>query len=193
MIRQENHHIFLSNKIRCREILSNNSKTKEDIIDFLISLHLVLETGLNSFYREIILIQLQKNIEQTKIANNLDNINFIDKTALFFYLPRFNFHDKINEADTYHKAIGKLRQFSEVRNKLLHGHMNGQVTYSEEHRVETRAFELVSEENMNSQIEIFKFANEAVGFYFDHLETSISSEGKKDIKNFFLPKTFLDL
>jgi hypothetical protein len=190
-IRQENHHIFLSNKEKCREILNKNQRTREDIIDFLISLHLVLETGLNAFYRQIILTQLQKGIEQTKIADNLDTINFIDKTALFFYLPHFNFQGRIDEADRSHAAIGKLRQFSEIRNKLLHGHMDGQITYSEERSVQTRVHELISDETMSRQIEFFKFINEAVSFYFDHLKSSFTPQGKEDIKSFYLSNQFL--
>lgn len=73
-------------------MLSNkDARTKEDIMDFLISLHLVLEIGLNAFYRQVIFSELQKTIEQTKVADNLDKINFIDKTILFFYLPHFDF------------------------------------------------------------------------------------------------------
>lgn len=96
---------------------------------------------------------------------------------LFFYLPHFDFRGKINKADEYHGAIGKLRNFSEIRNKLLHGHMNGQMFYVTEGRTtQTRAFEFSSEDTMKTQIESFLFILEAVRFYFDHLESSFSEK-----------------
>jgi hypothetical protein len=188
----EHHYILISNRDKCEKLLKKKKRTRTDIIDFLVSLHLVLEVGLNAFYRNIILIQLQKGIEQTVVANNLDNIDFINKTALFFYLPSFDFGGRISDADKYHAAIGKLKQFCEVRNRLLHGHMDGQINYGEERVVHTRTSELISENTIKTQIEIFQFVMESVKFYFDHLKSSITVDGKENIKYFYLSASFLE-
>ena len=189
---KENHYLFLSSKENCVRLQSLNKWNTQNIIDFLVSLHLVLEIGLNSFFRQIILMQLQKTIDKIKIAENLDCISYIDKTILFFYLPHFDFQEKIEKADYYHSAIGKLKNFSEIRNKLLHGHMVGQITYADGRTSESKTFELISEEILKDQKESFKFIMEAVSFYFDHLESSFTHKGKEDVKKFYLDAGFLD-
>lgn len=193
VMRQENHYILLSNQKKCKEILIKGERTREDKIDFLISLHLVLENGLNAFYRHVILDQLQKGIEQTEIASNLDRIDFITKTTLFLYLPSYDFLNEIDKANDYHKVIGKLINFSEIRNKLLHGHMDGQVTYygSSETVVNSRTFDLISDDSINLQISNFKFIVDAIKFYFDHLKSSFTTSGKDGIKDSYLDSSFL--
>lgn len=190
-IMKESLHLLLLNKEKCKEILAKPTKSEGDIMEFLISLHLVLELGVNAFFRQIIIMQLQKGIERTKVASNLDKISFIDKVALFIYMPSFSFNGEISQADEYHAAIGKLRKFAGVRNKLLHGHMVGQVHYSETDIVETETALLLNEGMLQSQIEDFKFIMDAIAFYFDHWHSSFTTQGKIDLKTQFLETGFL--
>lgn len=190
-IMKESLYLLLSNREKCKEILAKSNRSEEDIMEFLISLHLVLELGLNAFFRQIIIMQLQKGIERTKVASNLDKINFKDKVALFIYMPSFSFNGEIEKADEYHSVIGTLRNLAGVRNKLLHGHMVGEVHYSETNVIETEAALLLNEDTLIDQIEKFKFVMDAIAFYFDHWYSSFTAQGKIDLKTQFLDKEFL--
>lgn len=188
----ESLYLLSSNRKKCSEILAKPNRSDEDIMDFLVSLHLVLELGLNAFFRQIIMIQLQKGIEKTKIAGNLDRISFIDKAVLFIYMPSFDFNGQIEEADRYHSLIGTLRKFAEIRNKLLHGHMIARVHYSETHSVVTETSLLLNEDTLTKQITDFKFIMDGIAFYFDCLKSSFTPSGKASLKAEFLDKEFLN-
>ncbi len=193
-MRLESHHLLISNQQKCKDILSKPTRDRNDIIDFLISLHLVLEIGLNGFYRAIILNQLQKTVRKTQIADDLDNVGFKEKTVMFFSLPYFEFPNGINEADNYYKAIGKMKNFSEIRNKLLHGHSIMEISDGNGATERSRTFELLKEETLQNQIIDFKFIMSAVKFYFDNLkESNITESGKEAFKNQFLSTDFLNI
>ena len=189
---KENHYLFLSSKRKCIKLFSLKNWEPPNIVDYLISLHQVLEIGLNSFFRELILLQPLNGLDKTTIVENLDKVSFIDKTRLFFSLPLFDFEGKTKEAISYQSAIGKLKNFTEIRNKLLHGHMVGQITYEDGRTSTTKTSKLISEITLNNQMESFRYIMEAVGFYFDHLKTTLTKNGKEDIKQFYLDTSFLD-
>ena len=190
-IRKENDYLVISSREKCKHILSKEIRTKDDIIDFLINLHLVLEIGLNTFYRHIILMGIVKDISHTKIVENLDKIGFAEKTTLFFYLPNFDFQGYEAEAGKYHSAIRMIGDFSGIRNNLLHGHMIWEIILGENRRP-SRTFELITEDSIKSQIEKFKFILEAVSFYFDHLDSPITQEWREDYKKAYLNDDFLN-
>src|ERR1035437_9876343 len=117
----ESNYLFYSSRKKISELLEKDKLNQNDIIDIFIGLHIVLELGINNVFRKIITPTLQKKISTHIMIENLDNINFIDKIVMFIYYSKFNFTD-IDKATEYHKLIKKLRSFSEMRNKLLHGH-----------------------------------------------------------------------
>lgn len=191
-VRLENHYLFMKSKQRCQEILNKKEISVGEIIDFLINLHFVLEIGLNGFFRQIILTQTQSTIDKIKIAENLDKINFIDKTILFFYLPHFDFKGDIQNVNKYHAAIGKLKEFSEIRNKLLHGHIDAIISYEDGSSTRSVTNQLTNNKNtMQKQIDAFKFIIEAISFYFDHFESAFSKTLKQELKNLYLNTDFL--
>lgn len=188
----ESQHLIVSNKKKCSEILKKHIRDKNDYIDFLIALHIVLEARVNGFFRKIVMTRIQKGVAKTKIADDLDKISFIDKLIFFFTLPNFNFQGQINEADRHYKAIGALRNFAETRNKLLHGHMVGEFYDSvSESRTKTRGFKLLSDEHMKAQVNRFMDITTALSFYFDSWDSALSEQDKADIKRQFLDTSFL--
>ena len=192
---KENLYLLQNSKHNCQDILKKSSRSNHDIIDFLINLHLALELGLNCFYRYLILAQLKTEVkEKISFAYDLDKVSFIDKSVMFFVLPYFEFpkYEDIEQAENYYSAIGKLRNFSEIRNKLLHGHMNAQITFANGKTGQSKASELISEQSMQKQIENFKFIINAVAFYFDHLKSSLTDDGKERLKKQFLATDFLN-
>lgn len=194
-LRMESHYLFMSNQERCRNLLrevnGNFSNNEEKAIDFLVSLHLVLEIGLNTFFRNISLMGIKKQIAPLEIADNIDRIGFIDKVILFIYNSKFNFEGCMDKAEGYHKIIGKLRNFTEVRNGLLHGHSVSTSTDESGSR-DSHARNLTRQERIEKQMNDFRFILEGVRFYFDRLDSSITSSGKEDFKRAFLDDGFLN-
>ncbi len=183
----ESLYLLESNQKKCKELLSKSNRSPNDIIDFLISIHIVLEFGLNGLFREIIINNIQKNIDKAKIVNNLDHITFIDKTILFIYMEKYNFNNNLSKANEHHSIIEILKDFSNTRNQLMHGSMIG--SFSDENSSKTSAVSIITSEHMKKQIEKFKKILDGVIFYLDHLK--YCPVNKEDLKNKFLDTTFL--
>ncbi len=189
----ESQYLILSNRKKCTEILQKQDRDRNDIIDFLISLHIVLEAGINGFIRKIVINRIKKGVRKKEIVSDLDQVNFIHKVILFFTMPNFDFQGKISDADNHYKAISKLRNFANIRNKLLHGHMVGEFYESGSSLiVKTSGMKKLNEEHLESQIKDFQSIVDAISFYFDCWQSSFTAEGKKEIKKQFLDISFLE-
>lgn len=187
--RSESVYLIISNKEKCRQLLDKKSLEEGDIIDFLISLHIVLEVGLNSLFRNLSLMGIKKDVNEFEIIKNIDNINFIDKTALFIYDAKFNFNSKLAEASRYHSIIGTLRSFAEIRNRLLHGHSISSV-FSEGETKHSPLRKSITPESIGSQVEKFKFILEGMRFYIDCLDSSLTTSGRESFKKEYLNDDF---
>jgi len=163
----ESDYLMISNRIKCSELLQKELLSPENIYDFLISLHIVLEVSLNKLFREIVINNLQKTISREKIVDDLDKLTFIDKVIFFILFAKFDFKEKIEDADKYYSIIGKLKDFSNTRNKLLHGSMIGSFTDS---YTVTNSVYLLTDEHKSKQIESFKFIFKGLKFYCDCLK-----------------------
>lgn len=188
--RTESQYLIISNKEKCRGLVEKNEWTDENLIDFFISLHLVLEVSLNTFFRLISLCEMQKTIDSLKLIENLDNINFIDKVVLFIYNSKFDFKGNINDANKYHSVIGSIRDFSGIRNKLIHGHSISVIHENGDSR-ESNLRSRIIPQNVQLQINKFKFIMEGMQFYFDHLESNYTDSGKISLKREYLDYEFL--
>jgi hypothetical protein len=190
-IRTESCYLIASNREKCKQILSKPDLGDDDIIDFSIALHIVLEVGLNTFYRHVYLSEIQKTIDRLKIIKNIDNISFIDKTVLFIYNSKFDFQDKINDADKYHSIIDEMKTFSEIRNKLLHGHSIATL-YQEGTTKQSELRKLINPQRLKQRVEKFKFIMEGMRFYFDCLKSNFTPAGKQSLEDSYLNDSFLD-
>jgi len=121
-IRKESSYLIISNKKKCAKLIIQSDLNENDIIDIFISLHVVLEVGLNALFRHLSLMSIKKDVDEFEIIENIDGINFIDKTILFIYNSKFEFGDNVADASKYHSIIGTIKNFAAMRNKLLHGH-----------------------------------------------------------------------
>jgi len=187
---KESNYLIISNKEKCNKLISYSELSDNDIIDILISLHIVLEVSLNTLYRHLALFSLKKNIDEFEVMKNIDNISFIDKTILFIYNSKFDFDGKLDQATEYHKIIDTIKDFSNIRNKLLHGH-----TISTIHRGGTREdSELkkkINLEYLKEQIKKFCFILKGICFYLDCLDSNLTQQGKEDLKREYLSDDFL--
>ena len=189
--RLESSYLIIKNKEICSNILRLQDPAENDLIDFFVSIHLVMEISLNTFFRMVSLAEMQKRVDPLAVIKNLDGINFIDKTILFIYNSHFNFSGNLDDADRYHSIIGQLRQFSEPRNKLLHGHSISTIFHQDINRhSDTR--NIITQDRMNNQINLYKNIMTGLKFYFDCLQSSFSASGKDSIKREYLDDEFLN-
>ncbi len=190
--RTESDYLIVSNRKKCQEILKKVNFDENDFIDFLISLHLVLEVGLNTFFRHVSLNEIQKGVDKLEIIKNIDEINFISKATLFIYNSRFNFEGNISDADRHHNIIKLLKVFSEPRNKLLHGHSISTI-FDERGSRQSGARIIISKKKMKDQIVLFQKIMEGLNFYFNCLQSNFSPSAKETLKNSYLDDSFLNL
>lgn len=191
IVTTESNYLLISNKKKVSILLSNSSLSQEDIMDTLISLHIILEVGINTLLRHLVPTQLKIKVGVQEITENLDKINFIDKVIFFIYYSEFKFPD-LEIAANYHGIINKIRNFSEMRNKLLHGHsisthFNGEVNKK------SKLMEKLNLSKLGEQINDFKFILEGIGFYVDSLNTGLTKGGKESYKKAYLDTSFLPI
>lgn len=185
----ESNYLLISNKKKLTDLISNSELNRNDLIDIFIGLHIVLEVGINTLFRKIITPTLKKGIDVYDMTENLDNVNFIDKTIMFIYYSKFNFDD-ISKATEYHKIIGKLKAFAEMRNKLLHGHS---ISSTSKDGINSQS-KLISKLNLSklqTQIMDFRFVLNGMCFYLDALESNLTQAEKNEFKKACLDQSFL--
>ena len=194
---QDSLYLLQSNRLKCQKLLSEGSLTENEMIDIYVSLHIVLEVSLNALHRQIITSQVVKSIDQLEVIKNIDSISFIEKTILFIYNSHFDFGNDLDDSAVHHKIIEKLKSFSYIRNKLLHGHSIGSLATDENvTRVsETRAS--LIEGKLKEQIQLFIDINNGMMFFLDHLDNEGWSKGyiedlKKEYLSYdFIPENFI--
>lgn len=190
----ESTYLISSNREKCRQILAKKDKSPNDIIEFLISLHLVLEIGLNTFYRHLFRssgINSWLPIEFGKYYDHIDNVSFLDKTIAFIYACKFDFkQEDWEKAREEASVVSKIKKFNEVRNLLLHGHAVSTV-FKLKFQKDSCTRKKINEDNMNKQIKLFKEILESVSYYLDHLICSTTESGKGSMKKEYLITDFL--
>ncbi len=186
----ESNYLLISSREKLASLLSKQNIDRNDIIDIFIALHLVLELGINHLFRKIIIPTLKKNIDTHVMIDNLDGISFIDKTIMFIYYSKFNFGD-IDEASEHHSIINKLRAFSEMRNKILHGHSVSEISKDGESSSSNLRKNLTSSK-LFQQIEYFKSILKGLSYYLDSLELDpLTLVGKEQLKTSYLDYSFI--
>ncbi|OHA18576.1 MAG: hypothetical protein A2664_02975 [Candidatus Taylorbacteria bacterium RIFCSPHIGHO2_01_FULL_46_22b] len=192
-VKARTEHVYLlhSNRERCHRLLQKKTLAEEEIIDFLIALHLVLEIGINALFRHIVIPTIKKEIDEFKIMKNLDNVSFRDKVTMFVYTSNFDFSGKLEIASQYHQIIEKLKDFSSIRNQLLHGHSISTIYTEEGNRHSELRKAISSAEFLKRHIEKFRFIMEGMRFYLDALGSSLTASGREGLKKEYLDYSFL--
>jgi len=185
----ESNHLLQSNKEKITKLLCRSDLNRNDLIDIFIGLHIVLEVGINTLFRKLITPTLKKDVDVYIMTENLDNINFIDKTVMFIYYSKFDFSD-ITKATEYHKIIGKLKAFSEMRNRLLHGHAISS-TSKDGKSSQSTLIKNLNLSKLQSQIMDFRYILDGICFYLDALESNLTKDGKESYKKAYLDQSFL--
>ena len=170
----ESTHLIKTNKWKCEKIFKEGNFSENNIIDILISLHLIMEIGINGLFRVMSHPTFKKDVDILDRMEKIDKINFIDKVTMFIYFGNFDFTDtkyfknRLEDATKYHKIIGTLKNFAEIRNSLLHGHSLGIVhNLDMSNKRNTKTQEKLNEDFLKKQIKKFKFIMNGIGFYLD--------------------------
>ncbi|MCK9345169.1 MAG: hypothetical protein M0P64_03585 [Candidatus Pacebacteria bacterium] len=194
LARTESLYLINSNKEKCAELIRESDLSAEDMIDIFISLHIVLEVGLNAFFRNLSLLSIKKDVDTFEIIRNVDSVNFIDKTIMFIYNSKFDFlsEEDLHRATAYHSIIGHLKHFSAMRNRLLHGHSISTIFDGERNR-HSGLKEDINLENLKRQILKFSFIFEGMKFYLDKLDSPLTESGKESFKAEYLSDEFLPI
>ncbi len=189
----ESTYLIRSNKWKCEQLFSKGHYGENDIIDILISLHLILEIGINGLFRALSNQTFKKDVDILERMEKIDSINFIDKVTMFVYFGNFDFKDKLDEATKYHKIIGTLKDFTYMRNALLHGHALHTITdLDTSAKRKTRTQEKLNVEFLNNQIKKFQFIMDGMTFYLDCYECQrIPIDIKAGYFGAYLEKSFL--
>lgn len=190
LLKLESGYLITSNKKKCHDLIISSGLNNDNIVDALIGLHIVLEVSLNTLYRHLTRSVIKKGIDQFEVMKNIDNISFIDKTILFIYNSKFNFEDKLDKANKYHSIINKMRNFSEVRNKLLHGHSIS-TTFDGERNRHSELRKMLNPDFLKEQIKKFCFIMKGMRFYLDCLDSRLTPAEKEQYKKSFLDDSFL--
>lgn len=179
-------------KSNCKKFMQNIDIANEiDYVNFLVSLHIVLEVSLNSFYRQLFHFTSMPtfNINRLSANEEIDRITFIDKTRFFIYCFSFDL-SKVEKVKDHNKLIRKLKAFCEPRNKLLHGHSistflhNGNETWSTTKKA-------VTLDKCMTQLILFNEIMDIISFYLDCLNLNIQDDLKSDLKNQYLDKFYI--
>ena len=150
----------------------------------------MLEASLNGLYRSLALASIKKGIDEIEVTKNLDNISFIDKTILFIYNSHFEFGDDLAAATQYHGVIGKLKDFSGLRNALLHGHSIKMVNVGGIKKYSPLKQEL-NDDNLMKQVDKFQYIIEGVRFYVEHLHPAVKDTDKDVYLTRYLDDNFI--
>lgn len=193
----ESHYLIDSNREKCKTLFSKHEWQHGELIDGYIALHIVLEAGFNSLFRQLALRSLKKGVDRITVMKNVDEVSFIHKTTLFIYNSKFNFEGRETEATDYHKIIGTLKSFCSIRNSLLHGHAIATVSGTEIPEPQDTVIRksIVSGKKVKEQLNRFRFIMDGMTFYIDCLD-DLSDEDRNRYKSAylgydFLPKDFI--
>lgn len=191
----ESQHLLVSNRDKCADLLKKSELTNEDKIDFLISLHLVLEVGINALFRQFFFRNHGLGwISDERKVEYLDEISFKDKVTAIIYFAKFRFNsdsDRI-KADEYLSVIEQIKTFSQVRNKLLHGHSLSKTTVlngKDSKQTVSKTSKLIPK--FDEQVGLFKSIVEAVAFYIRNVDCTITPEGRESMIKEFIDDDFL--
>lgn len=184
-ITTEQHLVWSINVKRLVNLLGKKDLTEEDIVDSFISLHLILEASLNSFFRE--LTRQNLFVSDIEVFERLDKISFTDKVSMFIYTYDFNFDKKdLKERKKHKNLVSRLINFSNIRNILLHGSTIMEVENGKGEVTMSKAKKIINQKTLKEQISSFKEIIEGMRFYIKHLKLP------EEAINLLLGTTFLD-
>ena len=98
----------------------------------------------------------------------------------------------MEESAVRHKIIVKLKNFTGIRNKLLHGHSIGSLTVGNKPRRDTEARSALEINKLKEQIRLFVDINKGMQFFLDHLDNKGWNKNYiEDLKNEYLSYDFI--
>lgn len=122
----ESDFLIKSNRVKLNVFINKLNKNDEllesELMDAFISLHILLEVGINTVLRKVSLRRLNQAIESLVAVRDLDEVAFRDKVSCLIYFGSFNPDLEKNKFSENETILNEIKKFCEPRNRLLHGH-----------------------------------------------------------------------
>jgi hypothetical protein len=187
----ESDYLISSRREKCRLLIDKEDWSEEDLIEFYIAIHVVLEVGLNALLRRLAIWDAGPGFDRREVIKQVDGVFFKDKMAMFLYHSQFDFSAREGEAQDHHNILKKIIHFSEIRNQLLHGHSISTFDI-EGQKQDSAARKKMNQETFAQQINLFKDIVTGVQFYLDCLVTDRKELNKQELKDKYLDLDFLN-
>lgn len=190
----ESNYFLSSRKELCSKLINTKRILSEnEILEVLLSLHIILEVGVNAFFRN--LYSHVSNLDGFKNDNRLDDVGFLDKTIFFLGTSKFNLKDvkDVELSNSYSKnLISRIKNFCHVRNLIIHGHSVSEISRGGNSKKSNLKSKL-NQDFLDSQIKNFKEILDNYNFFVDKFDSHISKDQIKMLQNNFLSYKFLAL
>ena len=171
-IKIESSAFFAKKRDDCVQLLSKENPSELDIMEFMLNLHLVLEIGVNAFFRNY--FQHISCIDEIKDTHVIDEISFIDKVKFFLVSNNFTFQSGDDRKIANKKStalISDIMVFSSIRNKIIHGH-----SVSESNQVKSKLKKQLTPAYTNDFIEKYKEIILSLNYFIDRMDSSINRQ-----------------
>lgn len=190
-IKVESNYLLRSRKELCQSLLKNETLDEADILEFLLALHIVLEVGINTFFRSF--YGMVPDLDYVKEIYLIDEVGFAEKTKLFLTTSKFTFRDGSDvKAASGHvdDILDSLKIFNNVRNMIIHGHSVSESSLGAVSK-KSKLKGKLSESYMKEQIARFKKIIGGYNFFIDRLDTFVAPDQIKQFQVNFVSSDFL--
>lgn len=199
---KKNEYLIHSSRGKCKKILEKTNLNENDIIELFLYLHLILEISINYLLSYILKLKLntvfQNEEDILSFIEQLETIPFSNKILLFISYSTFQFksEEKENMIKFYKKLPGIIREFTGIRNKLLHGHNiseTGSVsTEGGTNIIHTSKIKKeLNQKKVNSQVLNFYKINKIISIFILKSDSSLTISGRNTLINSYLDTSFI--
>jgi hypothetical protein len=192
-LKLESNSFFISKKNKCSEFLKVTDPKEEDILEFLLNLHFVLEIGINTFFRNY--YKHTSNYDFFAESKEIDNIDFYSKVAIFLHENNFTLEDGDAVADSKTKVkqiMGTIKNFNYTRNMIVHGHSVSEIHYGEQ-KIQSNLKSQLNLDHVIKQTEGFKRIINNLNYFIERLSTKIPKEQLNALQRIYLNTDFLNI
>jgi hypothetical protein len=191
ILKLESNYFFMSRKQKCSEFLKITDPKEDDILEFLLNLHFVLEIGINTFFRNY--YKHTSNYDFFSDSKEIDNIDFYSKITIFLHENNFTLETRESEHESRKKVkqiMGTIKNFNYTRNMIVHGHSISEIHYGET-KIQSKLKATLNKDYVIKQIDSFKDILNNLNYFIDRINTKISKEQLQSFQRIYLDINFL--
>lgn len=190
-IKVESNYFLISRRKECENFLDKDNPTEPEILEFLLALHFVLEIGINTFFRGY--YKTSSNYDFSQDNKDIDSVDFINKVIIFINCNKFTLIDGDDVSiahDLAKKLPGRIRNFNNMRNMIVHGHSISEISGVTIKKSPLKS--KLSKDGYIKQIDDFKEILIGINYFIDRLDTHIPKSQLDVFKKTYLDTDFLN-